>query len=468
MRSVVSLFMKQKRMLSSPPGHSANSLNRSFHTNCNTNDDWFRYTRGRFLFNEAQEMSIRSVKFNMNELVKRAADSVGLTSAQCARVEKFPDGMFNKTFLFTMQDGTQVVGKVPNPNAGRAHYTTASEVATMDFARNELRTPVPKVLAWSSKAEDNLVGAEYIIMEKVAGIQLSKVWPTMGIKERFELVKTICGYQKAWMSIPFTQYGSLYYSSDLEDSEGCALIKGGLSLPTHRRFAVGPSTGREFLDDGRIALEFDRGPWNGVEQYKSAVGLREIACVQNMARLPRSQLSLYGPGTYCRSRSKKIAALESYLRLVKYFLPTDPSIMTAFLWHPDLHAENIFVHPERPAEVLGIIDWQSSELLPLFDHARQPYFLDYDGPPSTGIDPPAFPEGFDKLDPAKKAEAQDLYLKMSLSALYRRFTYSNNITLFNAMEFRQTTSFEMLLLAQNLLIDGEALYRLRCLDLEKE
>jgi hypothetical protein len=49
------------------------------------------------------------------------------------RVEKFPDGMSNKAFLFTIQDGAQVVGKVPNPNAGRAHYTTASEVATMDF-----------------------------------------------------------------------------------------------------------------------------------------------------------------------------------------------------------------------------------------------------------------------------------------------------------------------------------------------
>ncbi|KAE8355824.1 kinase-like domain-containing protein [Aspergillus coremiiformis] len=470
MRNAFSLFKNQKRMSSHSSGHSTNSpgLNRSYHTNCNSNDDWFRYTRGRFLFNEAQEMSIRYVNFNMNELIKRATESVGLTSAQCSRVEKFPDGMFNKTFLFTMHDGTQVVGKVPNPNAGRAYYTTASEVATMDFARNELCTPVPKVLAWSSKAEDNTVGAEYIIMEKVAGVQLSKVWPTMGFKERFELVKTISTYQKAWMAIPFTHYGSLYYSSDMEDSDGCDLVKGVLSIPKHHRFAVGPSTGREFLDDGRIALDLDRGPWNTVEQYKSAVGLREIACVQNMTRLPRSQLSLYGPGTYCSSRSKKIAALQGYLRLVKYLLPTDPSITSAFLWHPDLHAENIFVHPERPAEVLGIIDWQSSELLPLFDHARQPDFLDYDGPPSTGIDPPVFPDGFDRLDPAEKAEAQDLYLKMSLSALYRRFTYSNNITLFKAMEFRQTTSFEMMLLAQNLLIDGEALYRSRCLDLKEE
>ncbi|GIJ87609.1 hypothetical protein Asppvi_006519 [Aspergillus pseudoviridinutans] len=36
------------------------------------------------------------------------------------------------------------------------------------------------------------------------------------------------------------------------------------------------------------------------------------------------------------------------------------------------------------------------------------------------------------------------------------------------MEFRQTTSFEMMLLAQNLLIDREALYQSRCLELEEE
>jgi hypothetical protein len=32
-----------------------------------------------------------------------------------------------------MDDGRQVVAKIPNPNAGRPHFTTASEVATMDF-----------------------------------------------------------------------------------------------------------------------------------------------------------------------------------------------------------------------------------------------------------------------------------------------------------------------------------------------
>ncbi|RDW92819.1 uncharacterized protein DSM5745_00141 [Aspergillus mulundensis] len=49
----------------------------------------------------------------------------------------------------------------------------------------------------------------------------------------------------------------------------------------------------------------------------------------------------------------------------------------------------------------------------------------------------------------------------------KRRTYISR-TLYKAIEFRETTSFDMLLLAQNLLIDGEALYQSRCVDLEEE
>ncbi|RAK96065.1 phosphotransferase enzyme family protein [Aspergillus ibericus CBS 121593] len=461
-------LQSQGRITLFTTGQLKTHLSQSFHRSWDANDDSYDYTRGRFLSNEPHEMKIRRVKLNLNELAKSAAESIGFTYSQCVRIEKFPDGMFNKAFLFTMQDGTQVVGKVPNPNAGRPHYTTASEVATMDFVRNELSTPVPRVLAWSSEANENPVGAEYIIMEKAEGVQLDKVWPKMDIKKRFELVKTIAEYQKAWMSRSFTQYGSLYYSSGLPNIEGCVLVKEDGSNCKEHRFAVGPTTGREFLDDGRIDVDFDRGPWGSVHQYKSAVGFRELACVQNMARLPRSFLGLYGPGTYTPSRFKKIAALQHYLCLLPYFLPTDKSISSAFLWHPDLHTENIFVHPDRPSEVLSIIDWQSSEILPLFDHARQPYFLDYDGPPATGLDPPEFPKNFDELDPDEQRRAHGLYLNMSLATLYRKLTSTKNGTLFRAMEFGQTPSFDMMLFAQNLLIDGEALYRARILDIEQE
>ena len=105
----------------------------SFRNDWNSHHDFFRYTRGRFVINEQQEMAVRHINFDMNELAKLAAHSID--AGECVNVEKFADGMFNKAFLFAMGDGTQVVGKVPNPNAGLPHYTTASEVATMDFVR---------------------------------------------------------------------------------------------------------------------------------------------------------------------------------------------------------------------------------------------------------------------------------------------------------------------------------------------
>lgn len=76
-------------------------------------------------------MACRFVKFDMNELAHVAASSVG--SKSCLTVQKLPEGQYNKVFLLKMDDGKHVIAKVSNPNAGRPHYNTASEVATMDF-----------------------------------------------------------------------------------------------------------------------------------------------------------------------------------------------------------------------------------------------------------------------------------------------------------------------------------------------
>ena len=95
------------------------------------NEDYFRFTRGRFVADEQYELSQRYVRFDLDELARLAAEAVG--SKFCVSIEKYPDGMYNKALLLTMDDGTQAVAKIPNPNAGRPHLTTASEVATMEF-----------------------------------------------------------------------------------------------------------------------------------------------------------------------------------------------------------------------------------------------------------------------------------------------------------------------------------------------
>lgn len=97
----------------------------------NSHEDFFSFTRGRFVVAEADQLVQRCVRFNMNELARIAAQSVGARA--CVNVQKCPDGMYNKCFVLTMDDGQEVIAKVPNPNAGLPHQTTASEVATMDF-----------------------------------------------------------------------------------------------------------------------------------------------------------------------------------------------------------------------------------------------------------------------------------------------------------------------------------------------
>lgn len=120
---------------------------------------------------------------------------------------------------------------------------------------------MPKVYAWSSRAQDNSVGAEYVIMEKISGVQLDIVWPKMGLKERSALAESIAVYQKAWMSLSFKKLGSLYYAEDLNGHTQSPLYTkcGGVPI-TNPRFAVGPSVGRVHMDDGRSTVEFDRGP----------------------------------------------------------------------------------------------------------------------------------------------------------------------------------------------------------------
>lgn len=103
----------------------------SYEADWNREKDLFHFTRGRFVYDEPEQLSRRYVQFNMNKLAEIVATAIDAT--RCEKVEKCPDGLCNKAYIFTMDDGKEVVGKVPNPNAGTSHYTTASEVATMDF-----------------------------------------------------------------------------------------------------------------------------------------------------------------------------------------------------------------------------------------------------------------------------------------------------------------------------------------------
>lgn len=68
-----------------------------------------------------------------------------LTWSRGTRVLKCREGLNNKAYLLTMDNGSEVLAKLPNPIAGPAYFTTASEVATREFVSTSV--PKPKNLS---------------------------------------------------------------------------------------------------------------------------------------------------------------------------------------------------------------------------------------------------------------------------------------------------------------------------------
>ncbi|GFF36307.1 hypothetical protein IFM58399_04507 [Aspergillus lentulus] len=89
-----------------------------------TRDDLFNYTSGRWLINEVAQFQQRFVKFNFENLCHQAS-SLFSDATKCMRIVKL-EGNFNKAFLLTMDDGNEVIVKIPCPNAGPPSLTMES------------------------------------------------------------------------------------------------------------------------------------------------------------------------------------------------------------------------------------------------------------------------------------------------------------------------------------------------------
>ena len=94
-------------------------------------EDFFRYTSGRWLWDEDRQLRERYIKFNVEELKRIAAESIGAKS--CVSMIKLAEGGSNRVFRLVMNDSSVAVARILCPNAGPTFKTTASEVATMDF-----------------------------------------------------------------------------------------------------------------------------------------------------------------------------------------------------------------------------------------------------------------------------------------------------------------------------------------------
>ncbi|EAW06852.1 uncharacterized protein ACLA_085470 [Aspergillus clavatus NRRL 1] len=333
-----------------------------------------------------------------------------------------------------MNDGNEVIAKIPCPNAGPPSLTTASEVATLKFLRSRTSIRVPKVLAWSADAA-NSVGAEYIIMEKIRGVALSEKWEVMNTLERYKIVDQVVQIEKELVNISFPAYGSLFLRDSLPAT--CRQYPLPAELDPEGLFCIGPSCKRtwwhgNFVDRFR-SVSKDMGPWARFSEYALSIVQRELAHIRSSGAEVQRQLHKF-------DESQSIDEYESLLENVNMALPIlshDPRVTDAsdpVVWHTDLHLGNIFVSPNEPSIIEGIIDWQSSQICPLFIQARFPEFLTPPKDYTFGPDLPALPDGFDDHSPEQKEQAINEKELASRSKYYEMSSLAHNRCIYNAMK----------------------------------
>ncbi|KAI9058593.1 hypothetical protein FKP32DRAFT_1680333 [Trametes sanguinea] len=111
---------------------------------------------------------------------------------------------------------------MPFPVAGPKHLCTASEVATMDYVRTEHKMPTPVVRAWCSRAESSPVGMEFILYEKIPGVDLAHLDTTVDqplCDDPFiEVLPDIVQFEANLFKTAFAQVGSIYYKEEVPEA----------------------------------------------------------------------------------------------------------------------------------------------------------------------------------------------------------------------------------------------------------
>ncbi|RDB22280.1 Altered inheritance of mitochondria protein 9, mitochondrial [Hypsizygus marmoreus] len=391
----------------------------------------FSFTKGRWLYNNEKQITSRHVPFNVSALVDAAVEAAGAHS--CMSFEKLDEGLFNRVFVLRLDNDEELIARIPFHLAGPKHFTTASEVATMDYALTELQLPVPRVRAWSSHAERTLVGTEYIIYDKVPGVELQKRWWDPDVKGTLamDLITTIVAFERVFIDKRFSQIGSLYFKEDLPLSlQTSSLYAVEAPTPNSERFRIGPSLNREFWRGERAALNVDRGPWSDAHLYARALSACERAWLTHSDTHPSEE---------------HLFLLDDFDKLVPFLIPSVPAFI---LWHPDMHEANIIATESDPCKITGIIDWQSTVIGPYFMQVSPFPLLEYT--PSPYIDytpwdrkPPKRTPGYDMLNAEQKQKADLAYKAAFRSHAYELKMRELNPTMMDIVQ--QATAREIAL-----------------------
>ena len=202
----------------------------------------------------------------------------------------------------------------------------------------------------------------------------------------------------------------------------------------------------------------DRFIGTSAAQYLQAVGAREIKATQSLK--PPKQLALFcGPKLYQPDAERKLTALAWYQQMINAFTAMKGTAITnPYLWHNDLHDENIYVNPHDPGEITDIIHWQACHISPLFNHSPIPAFIaweDSHGPELETLDLAPRPK-LSGLSQEEISKAVHEYTIQNVFIGWQKLMHSKNPDMYQVVKFQKSTLYGLIFLAHRIFEYGEA------------
>lgn len=219
-------------------------------------------------YNESLRLSERKRQFDVSELKRLAAESIGRAASDVQSFRKLAEGGFNRIFLVTMGDGYRLVARVPYPIAKPKSLLVASEVATLRYLRLQ-GLPVPQVYGYSTTTE-NASGVEHIFMEYVAGQALSDTWFDLSSSERANVMAQLVGLEARLFSLRLPASGSIFHPRDLSSSLNRVDVTISEDEAGEDRFCIGPEMTASLWYGRRVGLDTSRGPCKHILSLWSA------------------------------------------------------------------------------------------------------------------------------------------------------------------------------------------------------
>ncbi|KAJ3561240.1 hypothetical protein NP233_g10315 [Leucocoprinus birnbaumii] len=280
---------------------------------------------------------------------------------------------YARVYSFRLPSRT-VVARLVSP--AKPVFKTENEIAAMDFVRSRTSIPVPKVFAYCSESS-NPVGAEWLIMEYVRGVEMKNGWSNLGLPQKRKLALDLVDMYDQLSRLKADGCGGIYHCfGSADDWAVTATLPQTKNLRTPRWEPLRPESLRELRSyrNHSIRDTFILGPVN------------DLALLCPVETIPPPSQT---PPTFASEEFFKLLAFNGNPPNRDYYdLPTREKCVELFqsIWklypnstmfgpqadrsnfcfsHGDLHSGNIFIDPESGA-ITGIIDWEAAAFRPLW------------------------------------------------------------------------------------------------------